>query len=255
MKIRYLIPLALAACVSCLHSQTFIDPGFTGTTQFDGWENLNATNFPGYGGYPGSAAWPSPIGSNVAGSGSGELNKTAGNGYPLAGSSGNFIYVTQSGAGTSDPDVAVGSFSVSDSNVVTGLQNVFFQTLMGAALQIGGEYVEFASGIYPVLNYNGGSQGLMATFTNLFWEGEIEADQGEGYGYLRGFQWNLSEILDPISSISITWSNTNHAQIYGLQLNQSDVYSAVPEPSTWALLGLSALMLIVWQRRRKASGI
>jgi len=250
-KKSLLLAFSLALFPCLVHAQSFLDPAFSGVTQYDGWANLNSTNFPGYGGYPGSTPWPSPILANQVDSGDGGFNKTSGNGYPLSVASGNYVYVTQPGGGTSDPTVAVGSFAVSDQTPVSGLKNVLFQSLMGGALMMGGEYVEFASGIYPVLSYNGGAQNLTATYYDLLWEGELSADQGDGYGYLRAFQWDLSGIVDPISSFSISWSNTNHAQIYEMQLNQSDVFTqVVPEPSAF-LLVVSGMSGILFSTRRR----
>lgn len=249
IKHCFLLGAAFLLLPGLVSAQDFVDPELSGTTQYDGWADLNATNFPGYGVYPGSAAWPTPIGSNQAGSGDGAFNKTYGNGYPP--SSGNYVYVTQFGGGTFDPTVVVGSFAVGDLTPVDGVKNVLFQTLMGGALMMGGEYVEFGSGIHPVLNYNGGSQSLVADYYQLIWTGIVTSPQGDGDGFLRGFQWDLSAAVDPITSFEINWSNANHAQIYGMQLDQSDVFGqAIPEPSALMLIALGGGFLMARRRKR-----
>ena len=115
--------------------------------------------------------------------------------------------------------------------------------------------MEFAGGNFPVLNYNGLSQNIPANFYSLEWEGELSSDFGDGYGYLRGFQWDLRSISEPITSFEITWSNNNHAQIYALQLDQSDIFTQViPEPSSYFLMtfGLACLFAITRIRQRRA---
>lgn len=248
IKHYFLLGAAFLLLPGLATAQDFVDPAFSGTTQYDGWADLNATSFPGYGGYPGSAAWAAPMDSNQTDSGDGTFNKTSGNGYPT---SGNFIYVTQNQGGTFDATVVVGSFAVSDVTPIAGVKNILFQTLMGGALMMGGEYVEFASGIHPVLNYNGGSQNLAADYYQLIWEGVVTSPQGDGDAFLRGFQWDLSAVVDPITSFEITWSNANHSQIYGMQLNQSDVFGqAIPEPSTLILIALGGGFLVTRGRKR-----
>jgi len=254
MTLRYLFAiLALGvAGTTLLPAQTlpFIDPNFSGITQYDGWENLNAVAYPPptYPHY--TSTDPFSIASNQPGSNGAMLNKVSGAGGPMDPDLGNYIYVF--GGMSSDATVTTASFSITDSAVVSGLQNVFLQTMMvGASTLPGGEYMEFSNGIFPVLNYNGGIQNLVAT--NTFYFGEIDVEGigfGDGTIFHRGFQWDLSGILDPVTSIEITWNNSPHSQIYGVQLDQSDTYSVIPEPSVFALVFLALLCGVICYRNR-----
>ncbi len=75
---------------------------------------------------------------------------------------------------------------------------------------------------------------------------------------LYGFQWDLSAYND-IASFAVTWDVTDHAQIYGAQLDQSDTfngevlsnYIAVPEPGTYAAVfgGITVIGFLIHRRR------
>ena len=103
-----------------------------GSSSFDGWNNLNSATFSGYGGFPGSSAWPAPIGSNVGGSADAELSRVAGSptgGGPFLSSSsiyfGNFAQV---------PNALGGTLRVADSTPLAGLQTLIFQIQIGEVL-------------------------------------------------------------------------------------------------------------------------
>ena len=206
----------------------------TGATQTDGWANLTAANFPGYGSFPGAAPWPAPIGSNTAGSGDANLNKISGNGYP-AGSS---IYAPFTNT----------VFQVSDGTAVANLETVVFQ------LQIGTAYgLDLTSP--PTLSYNGGSQAIAATCSQL-----VSSTSNGDFGgepttlNVLAYQWDLSGVAGAINSFSINWTVAPHTQTYGLKLDQGSVMDqvvAVPEPSTYAIaVGLGALIGFRLRRRR-----
>ncbi len=79
---------------------------------------------------------------------------------------------------------------------------------------------------------------------------------------LYGFQWDLSA-YNNIESFIISWDMTDHAQLYGLQLDQSSVfngeilsnYISIPEPGTYAALFGGALAIGFLIRRHRTSAL
>jgi hypothetical protein len=216
-----------------------------GTTFLSKWENsrlINANN-PGYPSFPGSAAWPGPI--SGVGSAGANLVKVSGNAYPGAES----LYT----GGNSTGNVFGSQLSLIDSISGIDLQQVSFQIILGTAGAHG-----FFNGIFPVLNYNGGSQSLTATPVILGQEaGEPfeNPDTGEFEDvFITNYQlvWDLSAITDPITSIDVRWSVVQHAQIYALQLDQGGI-ALVPEPSSVALLMMGAGAFALLRRRKAAA--
>lgn len=222
-----------------------IDVGLSGTTSEDGWYNLTSANFSGYGSFPGSGAWPSPIGSNTPGSGDAELNKTAGAAY-LAGEG---IY---SGGYSATANTSGASFLASDSTVVAGLQTVVFQIEIVQAYGY-----DFYNNVLPTLSYNGGNQKIAADYNAIlgqYQNGTFETPDGIQplYVTLYGLQWDLSGITTPITSVEITWTTVQHSVIYSAQLDQSSTFTqVVPEPSTYALIGLGLGALLFMRRIRR----
>lgn len=230
-----------------------VNPAITGNTQYDGWIGLTSANYSGYGGFPGSAAWPVPIGSNrtLANTfnrdepGDAGLLKTAngtGGGPYLAGGS---IYF---GGFSGDTNNFGGTLAVTDSTPVAGLKNVIFQVQIGEAWTY-----DFWNHQLPTLSYNGGSQQLAAA-TSLtveqFYNGTVTMPTGEEPVYINTYllQWDLSGIGTPITGFSVSFSGVQHSQLYGLRLDQSDVYTAIPAPGAMALLGIGGL--VAMRRRR-----
>ncbi|MEO8205821.1 MAG: PEP-CTERM sorting domain-containing protein [Chthoniobacterales bacterium] len=65
------------------------------------------------------------------------------------------------------------------------------------------------------------------------------------------YQWDLSGIADPITGFSIAWQTDLHDIVYGMDVTQGDQFvQAVPEPSTWLLLGLG-FGFILWKTTRR----
>ena len=238
-----------------------IDPNLPGNTQYDGWNSgsLTLPANPGYGGFPGSSAWPSPIGSSAAGSGDGNLNKVAngpgGGPYPA----GAAIYY---GGFSAALNFNGGTLSVTDATPVTDLKNVAFQIQIGEAWTY-----DFFNGTLPTLSYNGGAQTLVADTSTLleqFDAGTVTMPTGEETVYINTYllQWDLSNIGDgPITDFGISFTGVQHAQLYALQLDQSDEFpaseaAAVPEPGTYLLSGIGGLGLlaacVLHRRQRQA---
>ncbi len=227
-----------------------ISPGYSGTTQFDRWLDLTLAANPGYPGFPGSAPWPSPIGSNQPGSGDAVLNKvsngTGGGAYPA----GAGLYFGGFSSTINNPG---GTLSVSDSTPVANLATIGFQIQIGEAWTY-----DFLNGILPTLSYNGGAQNLAATSWQLLEQydnGTVTMPSGPETVYINTYYltWDTTS-LGAISDFTISFDGVQHAQVYGLQLDQSDTAVAVPEPGTWALAGALLIGGIVYRKRfRKAA--
>ncbi len=219
-----------------------------GNTQNDRWTNSALTSGanPGYGTFPGSGNWPAPIQSNVGGDAT--LNKTAngagGGPYPASGS----IYF---GGFSGDQNVNGGTLAVTDNSPVANLQTVVFQLEIGEA-----STHDFYNGVLPTLSYNGGNQMLSADYISLsqVFNGTVEMPTGTEPLYINtyGLQWDLSGISETITSFTISFNGVQHAQVYSMQLDQSDTFTqAVPEPSTYALFAVAGAF-VCWRLRRRA---
>lgn len=230
-----------------------IDPQLPGLTQYDEWAagSLTSSANPGYPGFPGSGAWPGPIGSSAPGSGDANLNKiangTGGGPYPA----GSAIYY---GGFSADINNNGGTLSVTDVTPVAGLSNLVLQIQIGEAWTY-----DFWNDVLPTLSYNGGTQDLAADDSHLleaFFNGTVTMPTGEEAVYINTYllQWDLSS-LGPIAGVSIKFTGVQHAQLYALRLDQSDEYSpaVVPEPGTLTLAGMAGVGLMVACRTRRRS--
>jgi hypothetical protein len=102
----------------------------------------------------------------------------------------------------------------------------------------------------PILNYNGGSQGILFELASLL-AGPVEITvQGNAAEYYAlSWKWSLMGITEEITSIEIIAPVPAHNSVIEARI---DAGSAVPEPSTYAaLLGAAALGLVVMMRRRR----
>lgn len=227
-----LVSLLAAAPVQA----AFLVIDLPGNSTYDGWAGLTGPNYPGYGIFPGAAAWPAPIAPNESGSdGTVDFDKVSGNGYPATFS----IYTP---------------FTMTEFDIVTtgampfDVETVVLQLDMGPGE--GGFYAAV-----PALNYNGGSQLLLPDFD----------EEGEGdYPYTNptnpketgtttawSHQWDLTG-LGPISTYEIVWTTNSHGQIYEIQVDAGDTFKRfVPEPSSHLLLiaGLGGLSVATRRRR------
>jgi hypothetical protein len=225
-----------------------IDPELPGTTQYDEWTNASLTiaGNPGFPGFPGSGAWPNPIGSDAAGSGDATLNKiangTGGGPYPASGS----IYY---GGFSGDLNVNGGTLAVIDTTPVANLANLVFQIQIGEAWTY-----DFFNHTLPSLTYTtaGGDTTLTAddaahvVLLEQFFNGTVPMPTGDEPVYINTYllQWNLADAAG-ITAISVSFTAVQHAQLYALRLDQSDVFAQVPEPASLALIGAGVLTLLL----------
>jgi len=220
----------------------------SGSSGTDGWVNVNSANFSGYGGFPGSSAWPAPIESNGLGSGDAVLNRVAGSptgGGPFLSSGsiyfGNFAQI---------PNALGGTLRVTDSTPLADLKTLVFQIQIGEATG----YDLYSA---PALKINGGSSIVNPLFSGIlnryqsgtFFSPVTELDEPV-YVNTRGYQWDVSS-LGAVTSFAIDFSGVTHSQIYGLKLDQSSsVFSAalVPEPNVGGLVLAAACFFLIRRR-------
>lgn len=222
----------------------------TGTTAYDGWDGLIGGNYPGYGTFPGSSAWPNAIASNTAGTGDATLDRVegGGGGGPYPGTSSIYF-------GSFLSDVYGGTLRVADATPLAGLQTLVLQ------IEIGSGFFEDS---LPALTLNGLGGTVAPDFSgilNAYQNGTFtDPETGEElpvYVNTYGLQWDLSGIADPITSFSIDFGAAVHSQVYALQLDQSDSgysTSVVPEPGSLGLLGAGSLLLLAGRRRLRRAG-
>lgn len=258
---KFLARLALLAGLligaSAAHATiTVSDPVLPGTVSYDGWDNLTAANNPGFPGFPGTGAWPSGgIGSNESGSGDATLvkvsNGTGGGPYPAGGS----IYYGGFSAAINNNG---GTLAVTDATPLANLTNVVFLIQIGEAWTY-----DFFNSVLPTLSFNGGSQNLAATDSALvdqLFNGTVTMPTGEEELFINTYllQWDLSALAGTVTDFAINFTGVQHAQLYALDLYQSDVYASlfdtepvVPEPATLGMIGLGLSMAGLARRKRR----
>lgn len=242
-----LVFLTLLSCDS-VRSQVRVVSFDSGSSDFDGWANINSVNFSGYGGFPGSGVWPAPIGSNVVDSGDAELSRVAGS--PTGGGpflSANSIYF---GNFAQVPNALGGTLRVSDSTPLANLKTIVFQVQIG---EVTG-YDFFNPSGTPSLKLNGGSTavnpmfaGVLDRFQNGTFVSPATGNDEPVYVNTWGFQWDVSS-LGPVTSFALDLSAVTHAQIYALQLDQnSSLYNVavIPEPEVACLFLVGASLAVI----------
>ena len=235
---------AIVASTTAIASGQFIDPNLSGDTQFDGWDTLNrslpqiADNDAAWPTFPGATPWPEGIGSYLTFgtadrsdddvTGDAVFNKTSGFGYPA----GFSIYASPFGNGT---------FEVADNTVVSNIETVVFQ------IEIGTGSAPTALSGDPTLTINGTTQ--VALFNDFLLSSGV-SDTGFGPVNVdaRAYQWDLRG-LGPITSFAVDFAPAGTSTtITALQLDQGNVFTAIPAPG--AALTVGAAGVIAARRRR-----
>lgn len=228
---------AIGASAGSMAHAALIDPALPGNTQYDAWSPISNVEFPNRGSFPGGGAWAGgDMGSNASGSGDAVITKVSGNAYVATGS----IYF---GSFANQPNGYAGTIAVSDATPVSGLSNLVLQIEIGEA-----NGYDFFNQVLPTLNYNGGGQALAATTAQIIDQVQNgtftnpETNEEEPiFVNTWLLQWNLTGIVDAITSFSIPVNGVHHAQIYAVRLDQSD---QLPEPASLSLLGAGLVLMM-----------
>ena len=248
--------LPLLAFISVANAQ-IIDVNFSGggSKSYSAWSNVNAFNYSGYGSFPGSQPWPSPIRA-TEGSTNSTLNRIAGSptgGGPFLASEsiyfGNFAQV---------PNALGGTLRLSNSLSLTNLRTLVFQIQIGEAL--GYDFFE-PSGL-PRLTLNGfTSSSTFSTFTNLvtrfqngvFPSPETGKDEPVWINTLA-YQWNITN-ASSITNYHIDFSGVTHSQVYAMRWDSTTILQStpvIPEPSIYGLLLLAFGVIILYKKFKTA---
>lgn len=273
------VATSLVAVSPAQAQYSYVDEEFDFTTLLTGnitnnsWWNLTAfqqtfgevtipgnTGFPGF---PGSGAWPHPIASQVDASvgsvgdtlGGAGLYKVAngpgGGPYPASGS----IYY---GGFSGDANLNGGTLAVQDTTPLAGLGTIVFQVGIGEAWTY--DFLNHELPTLTLTHSSGTTSGIGASFSQVlskFFNGTVTMPSGEEDVYINQYalQWDVSGYSD-ISSFEVVFTGVQHAQLYGLTLTQSDVFTQavpVPEPTTYAMMmaGLGVIGAVVRRRRKQ----
>lgn len=212
----------------------YTEVALAGNTFSEGWEALTSTAYPGNGSFPGTGAWTgallSQTGDNAGDNGLVKIaNGFAGGPYPASGS----IYF---GGILNAPNVDGGEMAVqaSGTGVVDDVKTVVFQADIGEAWTN-----DFLNGDAPVLHVTTtvDTYEIEADHTSLY----AQVDNGEVYMNFQwedlfinswAFQYDLDGLPGDVTGFSIKFHGVQHAQLYGIGLQQSDVAeteSVLPE--------------------------
>lgn len=229
------IPIIAILCCIAASAHAYLPVNLPGNTQYSGWSGLTSANNPGFPGFGSGAAWPAPILPNLNGSATNpRLNKVSGPGNPAGGSIYTFAAPT--------------TFSLTSTNPLANLETLVFQIDLG-----NGEGGIFLNAL-PVLDLNGGTQNLAATYsaTTSGAYAFIDFTTGlPGLTTILAYQWDVSAFADPITSYDIRWSAHTHSQIYALRLDSGDTaVQVIPEPASSLLLVLGGTLLLRRKRSR-----
>lgn len=237
---------------------TIIDPNLQGATSTNLWDHVAGRA--GFGSFPGSGAWPAAgMAPNLAPAvNPAALMRISGanGGGPYSGN-GSIYY----GGFVATVNSAGGEMAVTQSGVMPGLSTIAFQIQIGEAFGY-----DFLNGALPSLSYTTAADTFDladslfdSALTSQIDNGTFTAPTGEEKVYVNtyGMQWDLSGTdTSSWASFDISWDGVQHAQIYGLRLDQGtgdhqlgSLFTAVPEPSAASLAALAVFGLISRRRR------
>lgn len=271
MKHKYLYLLLPLIAVSCVQAATTMGgvtlgplAGTSANSTFAIWNTMNgyhATANPnglvGTGSFPGSTLWA----PQVAQPGSTQSNTTlvkidnGVGGGPYA-ASGSVYYGGFSGT----PNLDGGTLALSTSTPLAGLKTAIFQIQIGEAATY-----DFYNHELPTLTYKLADDITLHTLAasassnyHKLDNGTITMPTGEEPLYINSYaMWfDFSAVTGTVENFSVSWTGVQHAQLYGVSLQQDNVSAsssilppvAVPEPSALLLGSIGALFLL---RRRK----
>ncbi len=265
MKIRFLAVLLAffpGWLLSPLQAQV-VELHPSGNTSVDTWTHLQKVRpgglqdlSAGFGGFPGFGPWTGGVIYSDGNPEGAYIAKTAdgtGGGPFIAGSS---LYF---GGTNFEANVDGGKISVVENTPLAGVETIIFQ------IEISGAYSHvFHNHQPPVLSIttdNGQYEIAGSTFVSI-------VNSRSGYDPINAedttvntyaFQWNLAGytgLEGNVISFSIIVNAVQHAQIYSMQLLQTDEtqpYAVVPEASAACLFALAAWM-VRFRVRRKGAG-
>lgn len=198
----------------------------SGNTEQGTWSGLSATA------NPAPPALDSLIPTTGGGS-SAVFTKVSGGAYYIG--SGSGIYGSMDTSNPSGPYPS--SYTVSDSSPLADLATIIFQARTNLAPES------------MLLSLNGATSGPLA---NIAADYSLSVLASAGI-FDRAWQWDLSDIAEPITSYTISFTTPAHTLIYAsspLMVDTSDTFTQViPEPSSLVCLSAGALLLVRRNRR------
>ncbi len=255
MKLRTNLLLAasvLALSTSGLRAATFI-PTFTGqggiapNTVSDQWTAFDRTNHPDYPATTsGSQVWPAALGPDTVYN---TVTPTNPRGVTFQKLDLNSSETTDFLGATDGGGIynffSTTNYKIDSTNPVDGLSALNLESSIAGAFLVN-PTLTLHTTLGDVSNLSASVAGgtlLSQTPVTLF---------GMPTNYdLRSFTWDLSGISGEITGFEINWQMTQHAVTAGFQLTQGTA-EAVPEPSTWALMGFAGVGFVLLAKRRMA---
>lgn len=163
------------------------------------------------------------------------------------------------GGFNANPNINGGTLALSSSTPLDSLQTVLFQIQIGEAMTY-----DFYDGALPTLSYtlagDANSYTLAASASSNYHKlnnGTVQMPTGMEPIYVNSYaMWfDFSAVVGDVESFNVSWTGVQHAQLYGVSIQQDDVALtssvlpiSVPEPSA-ALLGSIGFFFLL--RRRK----
>jgi hypothetical protein len=234
--------ILLSSAVTSVHAEYFTDryplvagnqpgslfkpvtaPFGTSASISEGWEELTSLAYPDNDViFPGTDSWPDPLESKVgANFGSNAIDKTAngsgGGPYPAATS----MYYGGTSSSTNNDGGELTIESTTGAGLLSGVRTVVFQIDIGEAWTY-----DLYNNVAPVLTYvsDTGSGAVTLAYQSLYKEtpnGTVSMPSGIEPLNInsRAYQFNLNG-LGNISKLTIKFRGVQHAQLYGVGLQQ-----------------------------------